>query len=225
MRAPPPHRRDLTAVTHEDDATEVETFFSQWRAARSDDAELAFDRELDDDPRRRRGDGSSFRDTPRFATGTGQFDLRGEPHEPDEDRLVDAAATPLSLVMARKVVCVRADLDACEARSRMLARGVSGLPVVDDWGRAVGVVSKGDLLEHEVTSARCGRRVADVMMPLCFSLPEDATIGQAAALMAYEGIHRVVVVDRGGYVIGLVSALDVARWLGSRAGHPVGQEL
>lgn len=225
MRAPPPHRRAVTAVTHEDDATEVESFFGRWQAARNDDGELGFDRELDDDPRRRRGDGSSFRDTPRFATGTGQFDLHGDPHQPDDELLIDAAAAPLSLVMARKVVCVRGDLDACEARARMLSRGVSGLPVVDNWGRAIGVVTKGDLLENDVCSTRCGRRVADVMTPLVFALPEDASIGQAAALMAYEGIHRVVVVDRGGYVIGLVSSLDIARWLGSRAGHPVGQEL
>ena len=225
MRAPPPHTRAITEVTREDETTEVESFFGRWLAASADDAELDFDRELDDDARRRRSDGSSFRNPPRFASGTGQFDLRGEPHDDLRDEpLVDAAAAPLALIMARKVVCVRGDLDACEARSRILARGVSGLPVVDNWGRAIGVVSKSDLVEHEVTSRRCGRRVVDIMMPLVFSLGEDASIGKAAALMAYEGIHRIVVVDRGGYVIGLVSSLDIARWLGSRAGHPVGQE-
>ncbi|HEU5059476.1 MAG TPA: CBS domain-containing protein [Kofleriaceae bacterium] len=224
MRAPPPPSL-ATEVHHEDDATEVESYFGRWLAATADDGDFDFDRELDDDARRRRGDGSRFGAPARLATGTGQFDLRGDPRELADEPLVDAAATPLSLVMARKVVCVRGDLDASEARARMLARGVNGLPVVDDWGRAIGVVSKSDLVEHEVTSRRCGRRVVDVMTPLVFSLREDASIGQAAALMAYEGIHRVVVVDRGGYVVGLVSSLDVARWLGSRAGHPVGQEV
>lgn len=224
MRAPPPHVRAATEVTHDDDATEMESFFGRWLAS-DEDTELDFDRELDDDARRRRGDGTGFRSVPRFATGTGQFDLRGDPHEPLDEPLVDAASAPLASLMARKVVCVRADMDASEARARMLARGVSGLPVVDNWGRAVGVVSKTDLVEHEVTSAPCGRQVADVMTPLVFSLREDASIGQAAALMAYEGVHRIVVVDRGGYVVGLVSSLDVARWLGARAGHPVGQEL
>ena len=55
--------------------------------------------------------------------------------------------------------------------------------------------------------------------------PRPAAVALAAALMAYEGVHRIVVVDRGGYVVGLVSSLDVARWLGTRAGHPVGQEV
>ena len=176
--------------------------------------------------RRRRGDGTGFRPSARFATGTGQFDLRsGEPQEDSEESLSDAAAAPLALIMARKVICVRGDVDASEARSRMMARGVNGLPVVDNWGRAIGVISKSDLIEHEITGQPSGKQVLAIMTPLVFSLPPEASIGQVAALMAYEGIHRVVVVDRSGYLVGLVSALDIARWLGSRAGHPVGQEL
>lgn len=219
MRAPPPHV--ATEVTQDDEATEVERFLGGWFSA--DDAD-DFDRELDDDPRRRLGDGSHRR-LPRLATGTGQFDLRsGEPHDTLDESLVDAASAPLSLIMARKVCCVRGDLDASEARSRMLTRGVSGLPVVDNWGRAIGVISKTDLVEHGIGEQPSGRQVVDVMTPLVFSLMQDASIGQAAALMAYEGVHRVIVVDRSGYVVGLVSSLDIARWLGRRAGHPVGQE-
>lgn len=225
MRAPPPHVRAATEVPHEDEATEVDTLLGGWLTGADDVGE--FDRELDDDARRRRDDGSRFRSTTitRFATGTGQFDLRsGDPREAGDEPLVDAAAAPVSLIMARKVVCVRGDMDASEARSRMLARGVSGLPVVDNWGRAVGVITRSDLVEHEVTAKSAGRPVSDVMCPFVFSLPPEATIGQAAALMAYENVHRVVIVDRGGYVVGLVSTTDIARWLGSRAGHPVGQE-
>lgn len=221
MRAPPPHVRATEVTRDDDEATEVERFMGGWFSV---DEAAEFDRELDDDPRRRLGDGSR-RHLPRLATGTGQFDLRsGDPHESLDEPLVDAASAPLSLIMARKVCCVRGDLDASEARSRILSRGVSGLPVVDNWGRAIGVVSKSDLVEHAIGDVPSGRQVVDVMTPLVFSLSQDASIGQAAALMAYEGVHRVIVVDRAGYVVGLVSSLDIARWLGRRAGHPVGQE-
>lgn len=222
MRPPPPQTRAATEVTHDDEATEVERYLGGWFSV---DEPNDFDRELDDDPRRRVGDGSRRRAVPRFATGTGQFDLRsGEPHDPVDEALIDAASAPLSLIMARKVLCVRSDLDASEARSRMLGRGVSGLPVVDNWGRALGVISKTDLVEHGIGAESSGHSVGDIMTPLVFSLTPDDSIGRAAALMAYEGVHRVVVVDRGGYVVGLVSSLDIARWLGRRAGHPVGQE-
>ncbi len=221
MRAPPPNLRAAIEVSQDDEATEVERFVGGWFAM---DEGADFDRELDDDPRRRVADGSR-RHMPRLATGTGQFDLRsGEPHETLDEPLVDAASAPLTLIMARKVCCVRGDVDASEARSRMLSRGVSGLPVVDNWGRAMGVISKSDLVEHAIGPAPSGRQVMDVMSPFVLSLTQDASIGQAAALMAYEGVHRVVVVDRSGYVVGLVSSLDIARWLGRRAGHPVGQE-
>ena len=224
--APPPNRA-VTEVTHDDEATEVERYLGGWFSV---DDSNDFDRELDDDPRRRVGDGSRRRAIPRFATGTGQFDLRsGEPHDSADEALVDetlidAASAPLSLIMAHRVSCVRSDLDASEARSRMLARGVSGMPVVDNWGRALGVVSKTDLVEHSIGEQPTGLLVGDIMTPLVFSLTPDDSIGRAAALMAYEGVHRVVVVDRGGYVVGLVSSLDIARWLGRRAGHPIGQE-
>lgn len=226
MRAPPVVRT-VTEVTPSDEETEVDRVLGGWFNGGDDGSD--FDRELDDDARRRRSDGfrePGFRNSPRFATGTGQFDLRsGEPtHAPADEPLADAASAPVSLIMARKVACVRPDLDAAEARARMLSRGVSGLPVVDNWGRAIGVVSKTDLVEHDVAGQARGRTVADVMTPLVFSLPPDASIARAAALMAYEGVHRVVVVDRTGYVVGLVSSLDVARWLGSRAGYPVGEE-
>lgn len=153
----------------------------------------------------------------RLATGTGQFEvprsrlaLRGSPDD------------PISSIMTRKVVCARPEMDASLLRARLVERGVSGAPVVDDWGRVLGVVSKTDLVEHEVTSERGKHSVADIMMPMVFTLPPEAPIGQAAALMAYEGVHRVVVVDHKGCVVGLVSTLDIARWLGWCARYAVG---
>ena len=153
----------------------------------------------------------------RFATGTGQFDLRSP------ELAAYTTDAPVTEVMSRRVTCVRPEMDAAEARGRILERGVSGAPVVDHWGRVVGMLSRSDLVEHEVTSEAGLRRVEDIMMPLVFSLPPEATVAQAAALMAYEGVHRIVIVDRGGYLVGLVSSLDVARWLGRRGGFPVGR--
>ncbi len=155
----------------------------------------------------------------RLATGTGRFGvpeqrgaLRGSPDD------------PISRIMSRKVLCARPEMDASFLRTRLLERGVSGAPVVDDWGRVVGVASKTDLIEHEVTSERGVKTVAEIMMPMAFTLQAEAPIGQAAALMAYEGVHRVVVVDSRGCVIGLVTSLDIARWLGWCARYSVGRE-
>lgn len=181
-----------------------------------------YDPELDDDARRPTADAREHQNDlathTRFAQGTAQFEVRA-PEVADE-----RGETPVSQVMSRKVVCARAEMDASEARRRMLERGVGGMPVVDAWGRPVGMLSKSDLVEHEVTTAPGRASVGDIMMPLCFSLPPDAPIAQAAALMAYEGIHRVVVIDRSGHLVGMISALDVARWMGLAGGYPVGDQ-
>jgi CBS-domain-containing membrane protein len=63
------------------------------------------------------------------------------------------------------------------------------------------------------------RTVRDIMMPLSFTLPESAPIARAAALMAYEGVHRVVVISPAGNVVGILSSLDVLGWLARESGY------
>jgi CBS domain-containing protein len=116
--------------------------------------------------------------------------------------------TPLGDLMPRVTVCVTPATHLEEIRRLFLEHGISGMPVVDARGRAIGIVSKTDLLEpHRGAHAR------DLMMPIVFSLPATAQVGQAAALMALEGIHRIAVVGVDGALLGVVSSLDVMRWL------------
>lgn len=154
----------------------------------------------------------------RFALGTAQFEVA--PRKEIRAHIDE----PVARIMTRRVVCARPEMDASLLRERLLDRAIGGAPVVDDWGRVVGVVSRSDLLEHEVTSHPGERTVGDIMTPMAFTLRAEASIAQAAALMAYEGVHRVVVVDAAGCVIGVVSALDVSRWIGWCAGFAVGRE-
>ena len=133
-------------------------------------------------------------------------------------RPTDGDRTPLSAVMSAHITCVSEDLTAEELVALLVDRGFSGVPVVDSTGKPVGVVSKTDLLE----GAR-GRLVRDIMMPIAFTLPENATLSHAAALMAYENIHRVPVVAADGSVIGIVSAMDIVRWVAEQDGYVVGR--
>jgi len=117
-------------------------------------------------------------------------------------------------VMSRVVVCVRADLAGAALARLLVERGIGGAPVVDRDGRPVGVVSKTDVLRAVARGADLTRlTVDDMMMPVAFVVDEDATLARAAALMATEGIHRIPVVNRAGAVVGIVTPLDVARWL------------
>jgi CBS domain-containing protein len=51
------------------------------------------------------------------------------------------------------------------------------------------------------------------MTALAVSLPADASMARAASVMAKEGIHRAVVHNQSGHVIGMLTSLDVVRWV------------
>jgi predicted transcriptional regulator len=55
--------------------------------------------------------------------------------------------------------------------------------------------------------------VAEIMTPLAFFLPETATLADAIERMASQNVHRLVVIDRAERVTGVVTTLDVVRWL------------
>jgi CBS domain-containing protein len=151
-------------------------------------------------------------------------------------------------IMSPETICVDQNLSLEALIQLFLQHGISGAPVVDEKGRPLGVVSKTDLLrdEHEnaglfeseaenfgpdvgalepghslhLEAVREGK-VRDIMTPITFTLAENATVARAAALMAYERVHRVPVVSQAGRVIGVVSALDIARWVARESGFCV----
>ena len=123
----------------------------------------------------------------------------------------DAARTPLATVMTGDVICVRPGLAIDTLAALFIDRGIAGAPVVDETGRAIGVVSKSDLVQAALE--REEGTVADIMMPIAFTLPETASLSHAAALMAFEGVHRLPVVASDGTIVGIVSAMDVVRWV------------
>ena len=148
-----------------------------------------------------------------------------------------ALTTPVSEIMEREVVCVAPDLAVEALTALLLDRSMSGAPVVAAAGAPGGVVSKTDILRsdhdrggtEDVPTRALGRgfhacdvartTVGEIMTPLVLALPEGSSIAQAAALMAFEGIHRVPVVSDGHQVVGLLSSLDVLRWLAQQSGY------
>lgn len=133
-------------------------------------------------------------------------------------RPTDGDRTPLSAVMSNDLVCVSPDLPVEQLVSLLVDRGFGGVPVVDGDGKPVGVVSKSDLIAGAHTGV-----VRDIMMPIAFTMPESASLSHAAALMAYENIHRVPVIAADGTVVGIVSSMDIVRWVAEQDGYVVGR--
>jgi CBS domain-containing protein len=122
-------------------------------------------------------------------------------------------------IMTRTPFCIREDVGVSAIADLLLERGFGAVPVVDADGRALGVVSKTDLLRHQHAGLPGDATATDIMMPMVFAVDQTTSLGDAAALMAGEGVHRLPVVDASGRVVGILSSLDLVRWLGQLAGY------
>jgi CBS domain-containing protein len=147
-------------------------------------------------------------------------------------------------IMTRTTYCVKEDVTIEAATALLLEHAMSGMPVVDDEGRPIGLISKTDLLRHfhesgdgieAVDANRVARTmgtgfhptavhgtpVREVMMPVVFAVDESASIACAAALMAGENVHRLPVLADDGTIAGILSTLDIVRWVAAGAGYSV----
>jgi CBS domain-containing protein len=127
----------------------------------------------------------------------------------------------VSDVMTRDVLCAREDTSIQSLADVLLARGLSGAPVTSDKGRLVGYAAMTDIAramtEGGVVADETG--VGEIMTPAAYAISERTPLAQAAALMAYEAVVRLPVVSDRGEVVGLLSALDIVRWLACRGGY------
>lgn len=124
-----------------------------------------------------------------------------------------AGEVPVTEIMTRHVVCAFPDLAFGALLEVMLQERLGCVPVIDEQAHPIGMVTKLDIVEYLASPpvSPC-TLVADVMMPLAISLDESATVSHAAALMAGEDMHHVMIVS-SRRLVGIVSTMDITRWL------------
>jgi CBS domain-containing protein len=137
----------------------------------------------------------------------------------------------VSDMMTPNVLSVPPDASVVTAAQLMLQKRISGLPVIDDQGHLVGIVTEGDFLRRAETGTGrrrprwleflmgpgrladeyvqlSGRKVGDVMTHEVQTVPPDTPLEQAVRLMERRNIKRVPVVD-GGKVVGIVTRANL----------------
>jgi CBS domain-containing protein len=128
-----------------------------------------------------------------------------------------ASHTPVAEILIADILCARESLSAVDLARELLNKRFGAAPVVDRAGRLVGMVAARDLVE-----APPGVRVGAVMSRVVFWLPDDASIADAAALMALERVHHLPIITNDGKVCGMVSSLDVLGWMARQDGYHLG---
>ena len=147
-----------------------------------------------------------------------------------------AARIPVRDVMTRSVVTIKRDADLHEAARILSENRISGMPVVDDNNRVIGVVSEADILilaglkrEHTfkdilrnilgepVTAKKGGDKVGDVMGFPPITSKADDDIGEVAKILDDRRIKRLPVVDDEGKLIGIISRADILKVIGKKS--------
>jgi CBS domain-containing protein len=118
-------------------------------------------------------------------------------------------------LMTRSPVIVRDDEPVASVAGFLSNHGIAGLPVVDERGRLIGVISATDLVRARVSILRgtgwLGLLVRDIMTSPARTIAASAPFEEAARLMTEHRVHRLVVVDRRDRPIGVLSQSDIVR--------------
>lgn len=137
---------------------------------------------------------------------------------------------PVRDFMTEKVVTVRGDTEIKEAARLLSENRISGMPVVDENERVIGVVSEADILAstgikreskikdilrhltgETVISSRRGTRVGEIMSSPAITVGPDEDIRDTGRILEEKRIKRLPVVDREGRLIGIISRADIIR--------------
>lgn len=140
-------------------------------------------------------------------------------------------------IMTRDVIAVAPETTIRRAAELLIDHGISGLPVVDEQGAVVGILSEGDLIVRQRPRPRpsvwrlffqdgerlareyqkaTGTMVAEVMTTTVISIAPDASLETAAALLDQHKIGRIPVMD-DGRLVGIVSRGDLVKALATAA--------
>jgi CBS domain-containing protein len=130
-------------------------------------------------------------------------------------------------IMTRQVITVATGAPIVEAANTMLQNHISGLPVVDETGKLVGIISQGDFIRRaEIGTQRKrgrwlklllgpgkvasdfvherGRKVGEIMTLDPCTVTEDATLEDVVSLMEQNNVKRLPVM-RGDQLVGIVT--------------------
>lgn len=131
-------------------------------------------------------------------------------------------------IMTRSLVTLRPDVNIFEAMSVLMAKRISGAPVLDDSGKWIGMLSELDCLRvlssHEfyADEQEEAGQVRDFMTACGLNIRPNLGIYAIAHYFLTTSVRRLPVVS-GGRLLGQVSRRDVLRGIESmrqRRGRP-----
>ncbi|WP_328907648.1 CBS domain-containing protein [Streptomyces sp. NBC_00234] len=111
--------------------------------------------------------------------------------------------TEVGRLMTDEVVSAVPSTSFRNVAKLLAAHDISGVPVLDEEDRVLGVVSESDLLARRALTA------GDLMTTPAVTVHAEQTVADAARLMVRLGVERLPVVDEEERLIGIVTRRDL----------------
>lgn len=143
-------------------------------------------------------------------------------------------------IMKREVITVTRDLDVRSLISLLSSKKISGVAVVDEDNKLIGVVSKTDIVDRlnmenlltrerqsldfdpfaggvivfrEIGADFFDQRVEDFMTKNVITARQNSPLSEISDKMLQNRIHRIIIVNDDNEVIGQVSVMDLVTLL------------
>ena len=146
-------------------------------------------------------------------------------------------SSPLKVadVMTSPAITTRGDEPLSVAAARMSEHGIKRLPVLDEKGKLIGVLSRVDVLKQVVSKEAkkraaqapigAARTLGDIMIPEVPTIEEDAPLEEVIARFLEADTRRLIVIDNAGRPLGIISDADAVTRVQPAAQRGVMQAL
>ncbi len=140
-------------------------------------------------------------------------------------------------IMVKKVITINKNESVKKLSDILIKNKISGVPVIDDDGKLIGIATEGDLIVKDAdlhfpsyfklldsiiylesldkfkTNLKkyLGTKVEDIMTTKVKTVRDDTPVSEVANIMIKYNINRVPVLDSKGGLIGIITRADIVK--------------
>lgn len=145
--------------------------------------------------------------------------MRGTDYEVSGKPLWDRSASHL---MQKEVFSAKETASCHDVVQKLVKENFGSVPIVDQEGRLVGMMTEYDLLELILDNRNLKETpVSEHMTRPAISISEEMTADQVTVMLQARHLLRVPVTDRNGILVGMLARRDIlAGYLDATSGLP-----
>lgn len=140
-------------------------------------------------------------------------------------------------LMTKNIITVKSDITIKELSDILLKNKISGVPVVDDEGKIIGIVTEADVIKENIKvqipfyfdplmvsgymvdfeknypniKDYLNTPVKEMMSHRIKTVSPQTPINEIADIMVYNKVNRVPIVDESKKVVGIITRADIIK--------------